>query len=776
MSGRDIVGAALAARTFADAQEVQSMIEVAIGARHQRPLADMPNNQGLGSSTGSFDHLILENVTNMQDALLERDALAKHGNASSVPYESPHKAAAGLFKGISTEQLARKATVEFHESDPPTNKTKRITAIFRDLGCGMTPGEVPRTIFGVGRWHKDEWDWLQGAFGMGAKATFRNARAVVLVTRKAPELLPDQAADRIAVAVLLREQRHKVTSIYYLTTDLWNEAGDEADPFSVPAAEYPQFDPGTHLALVSYGVEGFHRARGGGDERSFEAVLNTRLFVPVTPVRFTNTMLTDRVRNYNLTGLGKRLRDNPRDDRVEGAEQLPFNIDGKTYHLTVSYFVFAPPGDPGERRNFVAHDHAVVFTSNGQVHHHWTSAEFRNNTDLRKLHKQAFVVVETDELPIEVRTSLFTAERSGMERNDTALLLEEAVAGFIGDWEPLKRINAELVREAIKSSGDARPTIRIAQRISRALKVRGFSISGPGKSGGGASGGSRGGGTRPPIDLYRDPTTLEGPAHVVAEEGRTKWVTYTLNAVDDFIPRRGELTVTCSHPEINGREITVGQLRSGRVRVSIAVPARIDLGTYELEVLLKDWTRSSGGIGPTLHWSTEFEILQELERRPRGPGKTSGKSGSGQGGNVALIWSTPDKQDEWDKMSVGDVQMVEAAVLAEEQPDYRELSQLGDMRIPTLILNSEYAQLKQYLGSRASVVEERTLEDCKERYAVGVGVGLLMLDKEEQRRIKSGERTPDGWLARAKEAVARGILVMMPEFDALAREAGLDDG
>jgi hypothetical protein len=630
MNGRDIVKAALVARTIEDAEKVQRMIEAAVGARHQRPLADMPNNDGLTSSRGSSDHIVLENVTNMQDAVLERAALTKFGDISSVPYGSPHEAKKALFEDSGLEELASVVTVEFYESDPPTNKSKRITAVFRDHGCGMTPRDVPRTIFGVGRYYKNEIDWLQGAFGMGAKSTFGNAKAVVLVTRRVPELLSNGAEDRISVAVLLREQRHKIVSTYYLTVAPWTEDGNGADPYSVPAKECPDFEPGTHLALISYEVEGYHRARGGGDERSFEAVMNTRLFVPVLPVRFTNRMLKDRERNYNLAGLAKRLADNPREDRPEGREEFPFNIDGTTYHLAVSYYVFARSGDEGERRSFVAHDHALVFTSNGQVHHHWTSAEFRNNTGLRRLHRQAFIVVETDELPIEVRTSLFAPDRSRMRRRETAIMLEEAVASFVGDWEPLKDINGQLVREAIRSTGDARSTIRIAQRISRALRVRGFAMGGVGKSGGG-SGGSSGGKKKPPIDLYADPTTLEGPAHLVAEEGKTKWATYTLNAVDDFMPRRGELTVTCTHPDINGREITVGQLRSGRVRISIAVPAGIDHGTYELQVSLKDWARSSGGVGPTLSWSTQLEVIEERERQPRGPGKTSGKSGSAEG-------------------------------------------------------------------------------------------------------------------------------------------------
>ena len=74
-----------------------------------------------------------------------------------------------------------------------------------------------------------------------------------------------------------------------------------------------------------------------------------------------------------------------------------------------------------------------------------------------------------------------------------------------------------------------------------------------------------------PIDLYADPTMLEGPEKIVAEDDKTKFVQYTLNAEDDFMPARGQLTVRCSHPEINAREITVGELHKGHVRVSIVV-------------------------------------------------------------------------------------------------------------------------------------------------------------------------------------------------------------
>jgi len=79
------------------------------------------------------------------------------------------------------------------------------------------------------------------------------------------------------------------------------------------------------------------------------------------------------------------------------------------------------PGDAGGRRSFVAHNHAVLFLSNGQTHHHWTPQQFKLKT---KLNDRILVVVDTDDLPIRVRTGLFTADRSELVRGDAALRLE----------------------------------------------------------------------------------------------------------------------------------------------------------------------------------------------------------------------------------------------------------------------------------------------------------------------------------------------------------------
>jgi hypothetical protein len=99
------------------------------------------------------------------------------------------------------------------------------------------------------------------------------------------------------------------------------------------------------------------------------------------------------------------------------------------------------------------------------------------------------VIVESDALPIEVRTELFTADRAQLLRSATAIRLEKEIAGFLDEWAALVDANRALIREAITGDNNDRPTIAIAEKIARAMKVKGFSL---GATGTGSGGGGRG--------------------------------------------------------------------------------------------------------------------------------------------------------------------------------------------------------------------------------------------------------------------------------------------
>ncbi len=764
MNNGNIVTAALSARSREEADRVQDLIEAAIGARYQRPVGDKWNNQGMLTASGSsYDHKALEVVTNMQDAVIELLALQKYGSSASVPFKTPREAATALLGSHTRKQKSDLVTVTIDEA--VSGDKKRVTLVSRDFGCGIINEQVPRTIFQIGTNHKNGVDWQQGTFGLGGATTYRNAEAVVLVSRRNPSLLLPGEQDRITVAVVQWERVQTTTNAFYLVTSPWNEPGDDASPYSVPATDYPDFEPGSHLALIAYSTEGL--ARRSGDERSFDTVFNTRLYRPVIPVSYRNNTVRDRAEI--LDGLERRLDDNPGDPGTEGKDTLPFTHDGITYRLPVRFRIFAKPGEKGQRRNFVAHGHALVITSNGQVHSHWQPQEFKVHTRLNKLYDRILVIVETDSLPIEVRTEFFTADRAQLVRNAPAIRLEQEIASFLDDWAALRDANNALIREAITGDNNDRPTIEIARKIARALKAKGFSIGGTGGKGGGPNPPD----PIPPEDLYDNPTHFEGPDEVEAQVGKVKGIYFKLNAKDGFLGagKRGTLIVTCDHPDIGPDEITVGDLRSGRVRVSVSIPESADLGTYQVHAVIPAWSKLAGGLGPELEWTTKVQLVDETQPKPRGKGsgKDKGTKGPGEGDLVALIWKSDEEMDDWSPATVGEIEMVSGKDLAAERDEYKDLATI-DVEIPTIVLNRTYSPLKKYVQARAAELTDEGKEQARDRYAVGVGVALLVLDEKRRKDVKANKIPDEETHAAAGQAAARAVLSVLPDYDRLAKE------
>ena len=426
----------------------------------------------------------------------------------------------------------------------------------------------------------------------------------------------------------------------------------------------------------------------------------------------------------------------------------------------------------GQRRNFVAHGHVLIITSNGQVHSHWEPLEFKQRTKLNKLYDRVLVEVQSDALPIEVRTELFTADRAQLVRSSVAIRLEKEIAAFLDEWPELDAANRALVRDAVTGDNNDRPTIAIAEQIARAFKAKGFSLGGVGTSGGNR-------GTKPPYptpeeDLYDDPTHLEGPESIEAVVGRVKGIHYRLNAKNGFVSRRAKLQVACDHPDIGPSEIAVGELRSGRLRVAIAIPENADLGNYKLEVELDDWSKASGGLGPRFEWTTKIEVVKEDEVKPsgrqRGGGTGSGKSGSDEGGLVALIWKSETEDGvDWTSTTVGEIEMVSGTDLAEIRPEYKDLAKV-DTEIPTIVLNRTYSPLKSYIQARAVELTDESKERARERYAVGVGVALLILDQDARKADQAGKPLDEATLHSGQRAAARAVLSVLPAYDRLAKE------
>jgi len=768
-----IVEKALEARTVEEADGVAELIFADIGEEYERPIGDRTNTLGLLSSQGSFDHKLLELVINGQDAVIELLALQRFGSEERTPFQSPQEAARELLGRLGPDEKAEFVRVDIYESDPPARVSKRVTPVVRDFGCGLAPSYVPRSVFYVGSQHKDEALWLQGAFGMGGALTYRNARAVVLVSRRHPDLLRPGEEDRICVAVCRWRQHRKGQGLFYPVVAPWPDEPDAA-PWSVQASAYPDFEPGTHIALVSYATQGFYHGRN--DRRGFEFMINTRLWEPVFPVKFFNRVARGD-HEKTSRGVKWRFEDNKRTDRREGVDRMPFRVGGKTYQLPVSYFYFEAglSADVGGMRNFVYGDHAVMFVSNGQCHRHWTPQEFRIKVSrLNKLYDRLLVVVETDELPVELRTTLFMPDRSGFVNLDDARRLEDHLSEFLKEWDELRDLNNEVALKALESRNDGRPTLEVARKIARALRVRGgFELTDGGKNGG-----RRRRRRYAPADLWPDPTTLEGASRVELLAGETRFLHYHINAVDEFFSSdRGRLVVVCDHPRIGPDEISVGPLRNGDVRVWVVVPDDVEPGETRLVASVHEWVKAAGGIGADHVWTTELVVLAERpQRKPMKPKPEEPTEKPDEGPLVALIWRDPEEIDGWHPAVPGQVENYSAEVLAEASEEYAELAKFGDRDIPTILLNREYAPLKTYVARRlfaeARDLSASRVENVRDRYAVGAGLGLLLHQRELDRRRKAGEQVSERAELAERQAIARTALAMMPEYDALAYELG----
>lgn len=773
-TGAAIVRAALEARGAAEAAQVNDMIQMLVGERHERFVGDTVSNLGPLSTPGSYDHKALEPVTNMHDAVLERFARERFGrDLAAVPYRTPREAAGALLGHLNRDQQAEMARIEVFESDAPARQTKRVTLVYRDKGCGIANEYVGESIFRIGSRHKQVNLWQQGAFGMGATTCYPNAQAVVLVTRRPKDLLDADEPDVITVAVAEWQLHQKGRGIYYLVSESPDD-NPKAAPLAIAATEVPEFEPGTYLALVSYATDGFHTGRN--DRTSLEFMVNTRLWRPPMPVMLVNHVAKgDHPKTHQ--GRGPQFDAVPRADREVFHDVLPFRMNGQTRHLPISVFYFegGPAGDVGAMRNFIAQGHSVLLLANGQVHKHWDSRELRYRADrLTKLYDRVLVVAELDEIPVDERTGqLFTPDRVDLVQSPDAKRLQDSLAAMLNSWPELRDLNNELVRKAIQNRTAGRSTVDVARRIRAHLAFKGGVSS---------SGERKEGHDVPPkrkwaeADLWPDPTTLEGPLKVRALPGKTKFVHYQLNAIDRFFASgRGQLILTCDYPRIGPAELVAGgQLKGGMVRASLLVPEDVPVGTIAtITASVSGWAKAAGGIGSDLEWTSELEVVGAIRDEATASRKKNTAGVPSTGPQVAVVWRTSDDGDGSFTGGIpGEIELIEACVLAAEHAEYADLAQLGSERVTTVVLNKDFTPLKQYEAERIKRHDANTLDEARDRYAVGVGVGLLVLEEHERKLEKAGKPRREETLAE-RQAVARAALALMPDFDRLVKEAGL---
>jgi hypothetical protein len=197
------------------------------------------------------------------------------------------------------------------------------------------------------------------------------------------------------------------------------------------------------------------------------------------------------------------------------------------------------------------------------------------------------------------------------------------------------------------------------------------------------------------------------------------------------------------------------------------------LGEFAVQAGVYGWERSAGGIGPDLEWTTTLSVVDEIEA-PKLPEPTAkNKNQTSEGPQVALLWRKGDQLELLPK-DPGKVEEVPASELAQDE-QYRELSALGETPVLTIFLNEDYSALKKYLQGRQRELTKIGSGHAYNRYAIDVGVALLVLHHEAAQRRRRSEQVDEALLEVARTAAAQGAISILPHFDALAREAGIEE-
>lgn len=770
-----VIELALNARSSVDVDQLEEALRAAMPVT-VRFLGDREANFSAIGGPADAAAVLFERVTNMWDATIELEAqrLGRHD------WPTPAAAVSELFTASSDlpadrkEAIARAQVVTLYDSEDPR---KRPTIGFRDHGIGLTSSEMPDTILSLERSNKLKKFYLHGVFGKGGSSASVYSRATVIVTRKQPELLLPGDDDRVSLAVVREEDAPDVRLPFYRY--LVRDDGTQL-PYSVAASRVPGFAPGTLVLHIAYDA-GRMALQNWEFEESIYAYAETLLFKPTLPYSLhdarsegANVRPQDRRKPSTLSGLAQRL------ERMDVGPGLIERTDWTSVpvpdvgHVRMRWWLF---DDVDARRRRAAKGYVVLFTTNGQIHHAWDQTRFQQLVENRRRVTQRILVeVDCDGIENKRRVRVFDTFRTQVRRGPEGRALEEAIGDALREDPDLSAHEDDLIRQSLKSSAGA-VSASFRSRLNKLIKLKV-----PGLAGLTDEGASRRRTVpqpKPQPDLYPEPTYFTGPEEVSVVRGQRASFFMEMNAVDSFVPERGSVTVT-SVDRDTLLQFGVGDLRRGRLRLSVVAPDEVDIASCAFEVGL-EWQRKDGGMS-RMSWPVTITVIAAPPEKKEAGGKTGSKVKDS--GDVAFLWSsTRDNQEaDWDDDVPGELQQIKGSVLASLNPAvYMGLRNI-EVEVPTIVLNEDFTDWSAYRKRVAKQVSDEQLNHRRDRYGLALGANVARLAVREHQlkeKYETWQRESNGLDAppkpmdkrqmfRATAEAARSVLALLPEFDRIS--------
>lgn len=706
---RDLIDAALAVSTREEFDSLRAAL-AEFGANHERPVGDLAGNLSVISATGEPEHLVLELVTNAQDAVLERRASAMRQADEPVPL-SPRKLAAKLGwpgETKTNQTLGQRIRLSFRDS----GFSSRPTISCRDHGIGVATEQVRKTILSLSQAPKDHAAYLLGNYGKGGSTMYRDGRGAVLVGRPSPEIIRQTGCeDRVWITLVdaVHDEGKVERWTYAVTTEFDpDRPAESGDLLSFPAAEV-DFEPGVMVTHVAYAAPGLGEAKILRDRKSIYVLGNTRLFDPVLPWSIVDSRPSPTHDGRTMYGSRSNFMAGKQSQLpgsgIEGSLAVKDPDTSETYEIPITVFLF----EKESRWSATAADHVVVFTSHGQVQAHWAHNETRNRTalatgtisGLRRVAKDVlFVDVVLDHLPPRLRSRAVSADRTRFTDIPVAKAIQEETARWLAEQPDLQELEKELSLDRSRSTDRLQVRSKILDEIARRLGFKGQPTRTPDEPRP----------PKPPQVLLDEPTQLSGNATITLVAGKTRTVHFSLNARDGFLMDR----VADVELEVEGFDLTneprPSSLRRGRFSVEMLAAEKSSPGKYAATAKVSFLAKAGGR--KTLEWPFKITLHDTPPERPEPPRP------QGRGGRPVVEWA------DRDSTLVGDVSdELTGTELAElfKRPEYAEL---GDQRVTLIEVNKNYLSIRKYLDQVAQTSGDRTVSKREDRYVVGVAVAL----------------------------------------------------
>lgn len=705
---RELIAAGEAVTTVGDFDAFRARL-VDAGAAHERPVGDMEGNVTAISASGDPQYLLFELVTNSIDGILERAAAELRLAGEDVPND-PRSLAATLWTGDAAD-IAERIVLRVRDS----GEDLRPTFTQRDRnGIGIAPAQVRRTIMSLGQSPKNTKLYLAGAFGKGGGTLHRESRGAVVIGRPSAALCAETGcADEIWMTAVwaTHEPGGKVRRWVYAVTDPFDSdhPADTGGILAFPAAGI-DFEPGVLVTHVAYNAPDLaQHTKAAIDSRSLWVMGNTRLYDPVLPWSYVDERPGNNDSKKTMYGRARNFRDGSpqqmRESPLEAKVPVQDPETGEVHELAISAFLF----DRSARRNATARDHTVCFVTNGQVQANWDAAETRKRTaeaqnsytGLRRVAEQVlFVEVGCDAIPHVRRSEMVAPDRTHLTDNSLARAVQDAVADWLVNQPTIAELERDLAMNVSRGTSGVVIADKVLDEIGRKLGFTGV----------GASTGDPPP-PRPPEVLLPEPTQLTGPNTITVIAGKTKQVSFALNAEDDFFTRKGAtatFVIDDMVPPVRG---TTGPLSRGRFTTSAVADHSIDEGTYGGSCTV-EWL-SAAGTMKELRWDFKVKFLHEApEVTPPDPKP---------GARPLVIFKHEGGADSAglleDQLSGNDW-----ADLAPEQAAHA--AKAGDNRVVALVVNEAFRPWTRYADELAQNVGDGEVTRRRNRYIVGVACAI----------------------------------------------------